>query len=304
MLPLRVSSNTVNESMRVFLTQILEYYRSPLKYPHLVDVSNPLPKELPGLLKMLNASSNSGAGLHASAEQLGVHEAELSHAAFFYIKQALFVIDADYYRVLGLSENVLSEQISRHYRMLIGLFHPDKNPGGENWDELYATRINEAYNTLKRPEKRKIYDSQKGTAKQVYSGERKHAKHAVRKQLSKKPIKSRAEALHSRHGLHFWHKNPKAAVIVIIVTGLLLVLLMLTVSDEDPALEMSEGVRILPSGELHNKPVDERHEAFMRAIKGNTFTKEGGSENNSPMPETNRRRSIPPYTQTNKQDEL
>lgn len=60
---------------------------------------------------------------------------------------------ADHYSTLGVSRQATSEEITRAYRLLIAQHHPDH--GG---DEEKAKRINEAYATLKDPEKRRHYD--------------------------------------------------------------------------------------------------------------------------------------------------
>lgn len=63
----------------------------------------------------------------------------------------------DYYKVLGVTNNSTPEEIKKSYRKLSLKYHPDKNNG----DDAKFKQINEAYQTLNDPQKRKIYDMQK-----------------------------------------------------------------------------------------------------------------------------------------------
>jgi curved DNA-binding protein len=63
----------------------------------------------------------------------------------------------DYYQVLGLKKNATAAEIKRTYRKLAVKYHPDKNPGNKDAEEKFK-EINEAYEVLGDPEKRKKYD--------------------------------------------------------------------------------------------------------------------------------------------------
>lgn len=63
----------------------------------------------------------------------------------------------DYYKVLGVERQASEDQIKRAYRDLAKKFHPDKNPGDKAAEEKFKS-INEAYEVLKDPQKRKRYD--------------------------------------------------------------------------------------------------------------------------------------------------
>lgn len=63
----------------------------------------------------------------------------------------------DYYKQLGVSRDAKPEEISKAFKKLARKYHPDLNPGDKKAEEKFK-EINEAYEVLKDPEKRKLYD--------------------------------------------------------------------------------------------------------------------------------------------------
>jgi curved DNA-binding protein len=63
----------------------------------------------------------------------------------------------DYYKTLGVERNASQEEIKKKYRKLAAKFHPDKNPGNKRAEAKFK-EIGEAYEVLKDPDKRKLYD--------------------------------------------------------------------------------------------------------------------------------------------------
>jgi len=62
----------------------------------------------------------------------------------------------DYYKILGVSRDATQEEIRRAYRKLARKYHPDINKDPEAQEKF--KEINEAYEVLSDPEKRKKYD--------------------------------------------------------------------------------------------------------------------------------------------------
>lgn len=72
-------------------------------------------------------------------------------------------MDVNYYNILNVNSNVDEKQIKIAYHKLILKFHPDKYPNNISCNEKKIReeqfiKINEAWDILRDPEKRKIYD--------------------------------------------------------------------------------------------------------------------------------------------------
>jgi molecular chaperone DnaJ len=63
----------------------------------------------------------------------------------------------DLYKVLEVSKEASQDEIRRSYRRLARKYHPDANPGDKQAEERFKG-IQQAYDVLSRPEKRREYD--------------------------------------------------------------------------------------------------------------------------------------------------
>ncbi len=64
----------------------------------------------------------------------------------------------DYYGILGVSGKASDGENKKAYRKLAMQYHPDRNPGKEEWANEKFKEINEAYGVLGDHQKRKQYD--------------------------------------------------------------------------------------------------------------------------------------------------
>ncbi|TNF98651.1 MAG: J domain-containing protein [Gammaproteobacteria bacterium] len=135
-----------------------EYFQFPLQHQDWTGRNRLADEDITQLLEILNESGKNPALLNNISRSLGTTTDKLRYAGLFFIKRLLFSGSKNFYQILGIPNETAPSLIKKQYRLLIGLFHPDKNPDGEQWHQDYAPLINEAYNTLKKPESRAAYD--------------------------------------------------------------------------------------------------------------------------------------------------
>tara|TARA_B100001248_G_scaffold262718_2_gene261496 strand:- start:42907 stop:43872 length:966 start_codon:yes stop_codon:yes gene_type:complete len=67
------------------------------------------------------------------------------------------VAKEDYYKILGVDRSASADELKKAYRKLAMQYHPDKNPDDPNAESMFK-KVSEAYDVLRDPEKRRLYD--------------------------------------------------------------------------------------------------------------------------------------------------
>ena len=151
--------NVVRSPAAQILETALALQRAPGERFRLRE--RPLPD---GLVHVLEVASGSAQAVAVAAAELGESEPDLLEASRFYLEQVLFAApDATAYRILGVPQDATPDLIRIHHRWLQRWLHPDRAQAGDA--SVYATRVNQAWATLRSPELRHQYDVQLAEAR-------------------------------------------------------------------------------------------------------------------------------------------
>jgi len=151
-----MSPGSGNGAVPESVSLALAFHRAPAQFPDLLHGHAALPAGMGALLRLAGGTLPQVEGI----DQSFVAADKLQAAAKFFIEQVLLAHDADYYRTLGVGEAATLDEIKEHHRLLMWLYHPDRGNNTDEWRDIFATRINLAYTTLRHPESRLTYDAE------------------------------------------------------------------------------------------------------------------------------------------------
>jgi DnaJ-domain-containing protein 1 len=195
--------------------------------------------EAPGDLSgFLNRLARPAERLSEPAEQLGSNVDELSAAAYAFMRHRLFAPANHHYQVLGLPTDASGEDIRRRYRLLIGLFHPDRINRSEQWVDKAVRQLNSSYAELKRPERRRAYDA---SLQQADHGNRPR-RPAARAQPAPRyraPLSAAVRPTDALYRITPLQRNPRAFVWLVIISLLILVMLLVMNSSAPTSLTLT-----------------------------------------------------------------
>lgn len=118
-------------------------------------------QQLPdGMEMLLRVAAGDGTATETAAVATGRDADFIREAATFFVEQVLLEPGADSYRVLGGRADSGAEELRRHVALLMRCLHPDASQNGER--SVFAGRITGAWEDLKTPQRRAMYDAGRG----------------------------------------------------------------------------------------------------------------------------------------------
>jgi hypothetical protein len=132
---------------------LLEFHHTPGKYALIRRQPSVLFASVKDVLQIAS-------GRAPDAEDGAAPAADVRKAACFFIRSALLYPDADHYALLGLDIDADAAVVKDRYRQMMRLMHPDFADAlsDANWPADAATRVNQAYDVLSSPVRRRAYD--------------------------------------------------------------------------------------------------------------------------------------------------
>lgn len=116
-----------------------------------------------GMTFLLEVAAGEDEALEHARKTTGRSDDALRSAAGFFVEQVMLSRSASHYRVLGVGSDAEGRDLRRHMALLMKWVHPDTaghNAADKTIDRsVFATRISEAWQTLKSDERRSAYDA-------------------------------------------------------------------------------------------------------------------------------------------------
>jgi hypothetical protein len=135
---------------------------SMLECPHAVKLarSSRLPE---GVTFLLEIAAGEAHALSKAVQLTGRTEATLQRAAGFFIEQILLYPGGDSYRILGADGGTPLAELRRNMVLIMRWLHPDLAPDASSSNSLdrslFASRITQAWETVKTDERRTAYNT-------------------------------------------------------------------------------------------------------------------------------------------------
>lgn len=163
-----------------------------------------------------------------------------------------------YYDILEVSQTASIEVIRMAYRALAKKYHPDTYTGDAGFAEYKMKQINEAYDVLSTPEKRRAYDCSLHPASQYYHQEPQQTAYSrensaspsgtAKSESSKKVNQRKAQSQNQTSNLQDYNSLFRICVWIIVLLGIVFGILSFlsdspapdTVPQSSPQIEKSE----------------------------------------------------------------
>ena len=116
----------------------IAFFQAPSQFPELLRGEGRLPRGVNELL--LVAAGNPRAAGEKPLTPF-VHPEKLRETAKFFIEQVLLAHHASHYRVFGVEPDASLAEIKDNHRLLMRLFHPDRQIAEADGATAIATRI-------------------------------------------------------------------------------------------------------------------------------------------------------------------
>lgn len=135
---------------------------SMLECPHAAKLarSSRLPE---GVTFLLEIAAGEAHALSKAAQLTGRTEATLQKAAGFFIEQVLLYPGGDSYRILGSDRRTSLSELRRNMALIMRCLHPDLALDASSSSlldrSLFASRITQAWETVKTDERRTAYNT-------------------------------------------------------------------------------------------------------------------------------------------------